>query len=358
MRIVPIAAVVAISVAAAAPTRAQTEPAWDSYHRAFVLLAEGKASRARALLGQVVARYPGHPVAALARQRMAEIDTGEIHVTEEGVLAAEKPRKLARAELGLWSTINGISAGLNVCLMVDCDGSRQFVGGLMAGGAAGLGAALFATRDGITQGRTQLINSSIFWGNINGYLINTMAFGDPFGADDNEEAKAAGVSLGGQVVGLAGSFGLWEAWRPTSGDVALANTTGFWTPILVLMFHGVIDVEPEAATVLAAIDAGLLAGGVLSTRYRVSRGRTLLIDVGGLVGGLTGGLAIAVAQPDSAAGAFTPLLITTGAGLGLAAYATRNWDIPENPIPGAPAVAIAPMGRHGWGARLSFGVDL
>lgn len=348
---------IAAAAVAPRPAGAQSEPAWDDYHRAFVLLAEGRPAEARALLRQVVERNPGSPVGALARVRIGEIESNLIHETEEGVLGAERPRKLARAELGLWSTINGISAGLNLCLIAECDGTRQFAAALMAGGAAGLGAALFATRDGITQGRTQLTNSSIFWGNVNGYLINTIAFGDPFGVDDDEERTAAGISLGSQAVGLAASFGLWEVWRPSSGDVALSNTTGLWTPILVLLVHGVADTEPKAETILVAIDAGLVAGGVLSTRYRMSRGRTLLIDVGGLVGGLTGGLAVAIAQPDSSAGAFAPLLVTTSAGLAVATWATRDWDIPEVDA-AIPAVGIAPMGDHGWGAKLSFGADL
>ena len=111
-----------------------------------------------------------------------------------------------------------------------------------------------------------------------------------------------------------------------------------------------IETEPSLTTLTIVGDLGLIAGGVASEYYPMSRGRTILVDLGGILGFLAGG---AVALGSSSA---KPLLISTALGLGLAVAFTSEWDAPEVPL-GA-RLAFVPMGRQGWGASLSLDLDL
>jgi hypothetical protein len=89
----------------------------------------------------------------------------------------------------------------------------------------------------------------------------------------------------------------------------------------------------------------------------MSRGRTLLIDVGGVLGMLFGSL-IAVGASDNGDNTTigTSLFISTGAGLGLAALFTKDWDAPKAPpVALAPTRIVQPGGQGVWGLSASFG---
>jgi len=83
----------------------------------------------------------------------------------------------------------------------------------------------------------------------------------------------------------------------------------------------------------------------------MSRGRTLLIDVGGVIGILGGGLVGVGTRDASPLGA--SLFVGTVAGLGIAALSTRDWDAPHVAI--APARITGPAGGRAWGVSAAFG---
>jgi hypothetical protein len=80
--------------------------------------------------------------------------------------------------------------------------------------------------------------------------------------------------------------------------------------------------------VVVAADLGIALGAVVAARHpEVSRGRTLVIDAGGLVGGLVGGgTAVLIDEEIGDRGMATALSLGAAAGLGLAAYLSRHWD--------------------------------
>ena len=97
----------------------------------------------------------------------------------------------------------------------------------------------------------------------------------------------------------------------------------------------------------------LLTGALLSSQVKMSRGRTLLIDVGGILGMLAGGL-IATGTNDEE-GAGIAMIIGTSLGLGVAAVASTKWD-KSAPVQVAPAVIPGPNQSTAYGvtAGLTF----
>jgi len=313
------------------------DPGWTEYDRAFREAAAGDVYTARSRLRQLEASWPGHPAVARAAALMRRLEPRRDD--------PDAISRVARSELVFWSTLGGASLALNLCAAIDCSTDREYAGvyTLSMGGA--LAASLFATRRGVRQGEAQLYNSAQTWGAWNALLIN-----DGFA----ETSKEAGFSIAMQLGGLAAGIGLWQLWRPTQGDVALTNTFLLWGSMLTLWGELAADLdEPSLRGVIIGGDVALLLGAVVSRAVEVSRGRTLLIDVGGVLGTMVGGLAAAAADSDSDGG--VALILGTTAGLGLALLATRSWDKPAA-VQLTPAVIEGPSRSRGYGfsAGLAF----
>lgn len=324
-----------------------SDEAWRMYDAAFVALSLGDRSSARDLLRTLIAQKRGHPAALLAAARLGELSQHDAAPAlrdriEPDDRGADKHTRLARAELTFWMTVSGVLLARDICeARGDCSSNREWAATLMLSSGSGLGLSLLASHRGITQGQTQLYNSSLTWGSWNALGLN-----DGF-AEGSDEAR---VAIAAQAAGLGLGLGLWKVWRPSEGDVSLTNTVGVWGTVLALLAHGIAEEEPTMARTAIIGDVGLVAGALLSTQANVSRGRTLLIDVGGILGFLAGGL-VAVGADDEQTG-FTALFVGTAAGLGIAAATTKDWDAPSPPT--TARLIPARIGTDGWGAMLSF----
>jgi hypothetical protein len=306
------------------------DPAWTEYDGAFRDAAAGDVPAAKARLSGISARWPDHP---------ARLRAEGLTLRRPG---ADGPSRVARGEFVFWSTLGGLSLAINICTAIDCSTDREYAGALTLTIGASLGASLLATRNGIHSGEAQLYNSAQTWGSWNGLLVN-----DGFA----ETPEEAGVAIAMQLGGLAAGVGLWQTWRPTAGDVALTNTFLLWGTVLTLWGHLAADEEPELSTVVIAGDIALLAGAIVSRSVKMSRGRTLLIDIGGILGTLGGGL-LALATEDEE-GAGVAFMVGTGAGLVIAAVGTRSWDDPP-PVKVAPTVLEGPSRSKGYGLTAGF----
>jgi hypothetical protein len=249
---------------------------------------------------------------------------------------------VARGELVFWSTVGGIFTGANVCVIASCDSERATAAVYTASVGGSLALALLATRNGVAQGEAQLYNSAQTWGSWNALGIN-----NGFARDSGEAA----IALGGQAAGLLAGIGLWRSWHPTQGDVALTNSFFLWSTVLTLWGHLAADSSPTLGRVVIAGDIGIALGALTSTQIKMSRGRTLLIDVGGVLGILGGGIIAVGTHDDQAAG--ISLLVGTAAGLGFAAAATYRWDAP--PLTVAPTRLTTASGASAWGVSAAFG---
>lgn len=315
------AVMVVVLLGFAAP--AYADEAWDRYDAAFEALAAGDQAGARATLETIVATSPDHPAAVKARARLAEL--GVVAVEAPGAVDVPAPTpatttsRVARAELVLGMTVTGVFAGIEACTDA-CDQARSQAAGVMIGGGGALGLTLLASRKGIHSGEAQLYNSATTWGRWNA-----------LGALDGfpSTTKEAWLSLGAQAAGLGVGVGLWKLWRPSAGDVALANSGLLWGTVLSSWGQLWFGRDPTFPAAVIAGDIGLAIGAALASEVKMSRGRTLLIDVGGVLGSLLGGLvAVGLDSGDADRKIGGVMTISTALGLGLAAVATRRWDEP------------------------------
>jgi len=265
-----------------------------------------------------------------------------VRASEPKPAGRDAPDNVARGELVFWSTVGGVYTAANLCVIADCNSQRTSATMYTLGIGGALAASLVLSRNGIAQGEAQLYNSAQTWG-----IWNGLAFNNGFASDSGEAA----VALASQGGGLLAGIGLWRTWHPTQGDVALTNSFLLWSTVLALWGHIAARSDPTLREVVAIGDVGIVLGALTSTRVKMSRGRTLLIDVGGVLGILGGGL-VAVGLKDESATGFA-LLIGTSLGLGIAAAATTNWDAP--PVVVTPTRLTGASGASVWGVSAAFG---
>lgn len=314
------------------PSVPAPDPAWRAYDDAFSTAARGEDDEARAQLLQLQTRWPSHPASARSGSLLRAF--------EPKPADPNAPSKVARGELVFWSTVGGVFVGFNVCTILGCESDRETAGVYIASVGGALGLSVLASQRGVRNGEAQLYNSAQTWGSWNGIAL--------FENASSDRSRAA-VALASQAAGLGAGVGLWQAWRPTQGDVALTNTAFLWTTLMTVWGH-IAAGEGDSLTlrrVVIAGDLGILAGALASTQVKMSRGRTLLIDVGGILGILGGGLVAVSTDSEQAVG--TALLVGTGAGLVIATVATDEWDLPAPSVPVSPMPVAGPSGSVGFG---------
>lgn len=321
------------------------DPAWELYDAAFVRLAASDLRGARALLEELRRDHPTHPAAQQAATRLGQM--GEVVEETRRPPSDREPTQLGRAELVLGATLHSMYLASNLCDRFECEGNREHTGVYMLTGASALGVSLLATRRGAATAQAQLIDSAMLWGAWNSIWI----IADIEYDEDWSPEKEADIRLVAHLGGLGVGLGLWPLWRPTSGQVALANSAGIWTFVLTAFAYGASGEDNLDGTTLAlATDVGLVLGALIGEGIpEISRGRSLIIDAGGILGMLAGALIGAASNSDDFDDSFAPLMLGTAAGLGIAAYATRDWDVPA---PSGVRLTAMPVGHGGWGAGL------
>jgi len=188
----------------------------------------------------------------------------------------------------------------------------------------------------LSEGQARAISWGGIWGTWQG-----LGWGEVFdlGADEvcggdvcYNDGQTSEAVLGSMVVGgLAGiATGAIIARNPIRSGVSSAAQGGsIWGTVYSAMLVGMIDPDSGdggLTTVLIAGNVGLFGGAALASKYQMSRPRVRMINLGALVG-LIGGLGIdMLLQPDGEKTALGIPLVTSMAGLGIAAHATRNND--------------------------------
>lgn len=243
---------------------------------------------------------------------------------------SEKKDPGARAELVLYQTLHGIGLGIEACTYFECDNVKVGVSVPTLAGGATLTAALFASSGGIKPGQTLAINTGTSWGFWNAIAMTAIS-------DRIEGHKEVVTTLVlGQALGLGGGTLAALFLEPKAGDVAFADAMGTWAGVLTLFAHGANEWRGSSDmkwwTVLGATDAAFIAAALLGPQMSMTRGRTLVVDAGGILGMLTGMGAALVFEWTSSTGEFFGSAIAgTVLGLGLTTYLTQDWDVPEVP---------------------------
>ncbi|MCE9673017.1 hypothetical protein LY474_34945 [Myxococcus stipitatus] len=317
------------------------------YAQGFDALVEGDDAEALAAFEQVLDVCPQHPYATeMARLARARMQPGaRLASAAVSDLQRERTSGGARAALTIIQSLHGITQGVLLCAIADCEDNQGAAGAVLLGGAAGAVGSLLLTQGGITPGQSGAINSGTVWGfwlGICGY--NALDLGD-------DEAPALVSGSAALFTGLGIALAL--AAPPTSGQVSMTNSGGMWAAVITALILGAQDIDNTSffAAELGATSAGLLTFAILSRTVEVSRGRMLVIDGGGIVGGLSGAaFALLLSGQDTDSDA---VLIASSvgavAGLGLTAYLTRHFDGRR-----APEVVFTPslMGRDGAGLAM------
>lgn len=269
---------------------------------------------------------------------------------------AAAPDRSGRAEQVLFSTVYGVYAAGATMAMTELENERLIGALLLLGGGTGLGASLWLTRDGpISSGRANAIDSAAVWAGYNGTILGVIG--------DANFRSAAGISLASSAAGLAATALLTRTASPRVGTVASANSGGIYGlaagAFIASMYPGEGSVKPVLATILVSADAGLLLGGWLGERHRVSRERALLVDAGAVVGTLAGLAVFGIVQPDAKEASGALGLAGLGVGIGTAIWLTRDWDDGGRPersssLQLGPWVAPTRDGRVAWGLAGRF----
>ncbi|MBM4378239.1 MAG: hypothetical protein FJ086_02900 [Deltaproteobacteria bacterium] len=371
---------------------AAAEDAWALYERAFAAAVAGRDDEALSLVAALKAGHPDTGAAALAgelerqllarrgqavasgdaqlrrtleataqpRERAPAGGTAAVPPSASGAkryatlfeaLHDEQPSAAARAEFLVFQTLHGIAVGGEICAATSgCGGGAgTLLVPMLTGGAGALGAYLFSD-GGITPGNVLAIDSGALWGAWQGVALMNIAGGWSQGGSPLVLILAQGLGMGaGQLA--------WSALGLSAGDVSLMNTAGLWTGVYTLMAliaatGGSGDNAALFATLLVASDVGLVAGGLLSRHFPMSRGRTLLLDAGAILGGLLG-LAVSVIAYGSEFGSSVVGYMLGGsvAGLAAATALSQEWD---TPLLGPVQVGLAPT-QHGGGQLMLSG---
>jgi hypothetical protein len=238
----------------------------------------------------------------------------------------------ARAQLALYQTLHGIGVGIELCALADCNDAKIVVSAATLGGLLGLGTALYATRNGITEGHARAIDTGTVWGFWQALALSAVD------SDNFSGRQWAGILLAGQLAGLGVGEAVGELVKPRAGTVALADTAGTWAGVLTLLGHAATNFSASKnatwLSILALSDVGFALGAAGGQFIQMSGGRTLIIDAGGIMGMLVGMAAATVASktPSANDGFFFGSAIAGSViGLGLATWLSTGWDEPEIP---------------------------
>jgi hypothetical protein len=217
------------------------------------------------------------------------------------------------------------------------------------GGGGGLALAVLGTRGrAMPEGRAQAIESAAIWGSFNGGMFAALS-------DTTSTRDVVGATLGTGALALAATTWATAGRSPSSGDVAVTNSGGIWgfatggATLLLLA-----DEEPSTTVVqawlLGAADAGLVTMALLSRNIEISRGRSLLIDAGGLLGALAGVAIPVFAESDNRRVYGGAGLAGMAGGLAAATWLTRDWDRDDEDrasVSGASAVPFLTRSAEG-----------
>lgn len=323
-----------------------------SYHRAFQLLAAGDEDAAQRELEFLVRAYPTHPLATRADTILSIFaeTTSLSGSTSKPKPKGEQPNGLARGELVVTQTLHGIALGVELCFVIDCDDSRLAVGTVLATAAAGLTFSLLLNRDtGMYPGHTAALNSGTYWGAWHG-LAGSMIL-------ELDEDATAGMMAVSQIAGLGAGHLIYSLVGPTAGDVSMTTSAGVWMGAWALMVNGLLEFNGSTpaifSSLLIASDVGLVIGALLTERYPMTRGRSLIIDASGIAGTLLGvGLPVLIMGDDvDAQFVFGSALVGSMLGLGLGVGLTHGtWDDPEDLVDlniGLMPVALQPQTPFG-----------
>ena len=235
------------------------------------------------------------------------------------------PDRGGRIEIVAYGTTFGIWTGVAFWVISELEESGLLLTAI--GGGAGLASSLFLTTEGrITTGQAATMIAGGTWGTWNG-----VALGFILDMDNVKDIVTSALIMG--TTGLVGFALVAPGSDPDPGDISVVSSGGVWGTFIAGMALLIADPEhieksEVFLTLASGSDLGLLTMGLLSPYLDISRGRSRLIDLGGLLGVLTaGGVRLAVEEDVGRRSVGISMLGGGLGGLGLAVLATEAWDL-------------------------------
>ena len=246
-----------------------------------------------------------------------------------------------RGRLVLWSSLYGIWLGIATDIMFEIDGERAVIVPPLIGLGAGIGLSLAATSTfQLTVGEAWTIITGLDYGTINGALWA--------GGLDMSDKGVVGTAVATSFAATSIGVLVANEKSPSAGDIELVRSSLLWGTVggFLATFAIAPDISSTSAfkAVALSMDAAFLIGVGLANYVDVSRNRMLIIDAGALAGGLFGlGIAwLAAGTDNSGRGLAAASLGGMLAGIGVAAWATRNLDAQDENIAQDPTSPTLP----------------
>ncbi len=280
------------------------------------------------------------------------------------VVDGDEPNRQTSRGLMAWGAGYGFSLGMAIGGPVDSDTDRVKGGALLLGlvgiGGGIAGGYFGSRRYALSRGQVAALASAGNWGMYSVGMLGDVLTGE--GTSANEVYKF--VAAGG-AIGMGAGILYVRSAKPTEGEVAVVNSLGAYGSATGLLF-AVMLAPPRADAyslnaVLGSV-GGIGVGLYLKDRFKMSRARTLRIDLGAAVGaGATWALLYPLISDgdtnndEQFAGFFS--IVTMAAGIGGAYYLTRNMDrkkserlLPEEEPVTAGLIRRAGSGRWSLGS--------
>lgn len=286
--------------------------------------------------------------------------------TNLNVSLPEVPRS-GRRELLVASTLfGGFLGGGAFASVFDTDSPVAGLGVLTGFGVGFLG-AYFGVPDDISVGRSSAMIGASLWAATEATLVTLLVSCEEradLAGGTSEHCADDRVFFGvGTLAGVGGFLAaaiLPDRFEPSAGDAALMNSGAIWGLASGALLWSTFDEKREARDplLLAGLNVGLIAGGVLAAQSDVSRRRVALIDLGGLAGLLTG---VATAELSSEADTGVDradhfALVGMAAGLIVSSVLTRNIDGPS--LGGNLRAQVAPVRDSSGKSAMTVGAAL
>jgi hypothetical protein len=291
------------------------------------LQAEGRAELAMTLLRLVRERYPNTPAAAEAARILAGLER-------------TRSDRSGDTELMVFGTTYGAALGIAVPIAVRSNEPEAYGLGLIIGGPLGfLASRAYARGRSLSEGQASAIISGALWGTWQAFGWSEVLdigeseecfepepgneFCSKIGPEAHEVVKTL---VAGSLIGL-GAGALLSQKSISNGTAATVNFGALWGTWFGAALGILTDQTDDAmfTSVLLGGNAGLVAGALGNTRWRLSESRARLISIAGVAGGLAGLGLLLVLQPENADNTAVLVPLTGSiAGLGLGAYWTRH----------------------------------
>lgn len=263
----------------------------------------------------------------LITERYGDTPAGEIARTALETPVKEGPSRSGRVELQVWSTLYGAWLGVALPAAFGANDPGPYGAGLLLGTPGGfLAGRAIGRSHSLSEGQVRALTFGSLWGTWQGFGWAEVGdwgekevcdFDYCYVNDPDTETIFKTMVVGG----LAGTgIGWLLAQKPIPSGVATsANFGALWGSWLGVAGGVITDREGDGllTTTLIGGNAGLITGAIFGSKLKLSRNRSRLISIAGVVGGLGGAGLDLLIQPDDDKVAMAIPLITSMAGLAL-----------------------------------------